>query len=73
VDFWRAKKSRVRGNATVSIDEIGSEENGPASSRKRDLVANCVILNNTVEMSTVLTALAKEGYVMTKDELAALV
>jgi len=37
-----------------------------------DLLANCVILNNTVELSDKLNALAQEGYVLTKDELAAL-
>jgi TnpA family transposase len=51
-------------------------DNTPEEQEKRikytDLVANCVILNNTVEMSNVLNTLAREGYVMTKDELAAL-
>lgn len=51
-------------------------DNTPEEQEKRikytDLVANCVILNNTVEMSNVLNTLAREGYVLTKDELAAL-
>ena len=37
-----------------------------------DLIANCVILNNTVELSEKLNELAQEGYAITKDELAAL-
>jgi Tn3 transposase DDE domain len=37
-----------------------------------DLIANCVILNTTVELSEKLNELAGEGYVLTKDELAAL-
>src|SRR5881296_2946067 len=37
-----------------------------------DLIGNCVILNNTVELSEKLNTLAQEGYVLTKDELAAL-
>ena len=34
-----------------------------------DLIANCVILNNTVELSEKLNILAQEGYALTKDEL----
>ncbi len=51
-------------------------DNMPEDQEKRikynDLIANCVILNNTVELSDKLNALAQEGYVLTKDELAAL-
>ena len=36
------------------------------------LLANAVVLNNTLEMSAVLKDLAHEGYVLTKDELAML-
>ncbi len=36
------------------------------------IIANCVMLDNTVEISTALNALAKEGLVPTIDELAAL-
>jgi TnpA family transposase len=51
-------------------------DNTPEDQEKRikynDLIANCVILNNTVELSDKLNTLAQEGYVFTKDELAAL-
>ncbi len=36
------------------------------------IIANCVMLDNTVEISTALNALAKEGLIPTRDELAAL-
>ena len=36
------------------------------------LLANCIMLDNTVEISTALNALAKEGLIPTIDELAAL-
>ncbi len=36
------------------------------------LLANCVILDNTIEMSAALNALAKEGCVATIDELSSL-
>lgn len=36
------------------------------------LLANCVILDNTIEISAALNALAKEGCIPTLDELAAL-
>ena len=48
----------------------------PEESEKRmkynSLLANAVVLNNTLEMSAVLKELVQEGYVLTKDELAAL-
>ncbi len=51
-------------------------DNTPEDQEKRikynDLIANCVILNNTVELSEKLNILAQEGYALTKDELAAL-
>ena len=36
------------------------------------LLTNCVILDNTIEISTALNALASEGYILTIDEVAAL-
>jgi hypothetical protein len=36
------------------------------------LIANCVMLDNTIEISAALNALAKEGCIPTIDELAAL-
>jgi len=48
----------------------------PEESEKRvkytSLLANAVVLNNTLEMSAVLKELAHEGYVFTKNELAML-
>ncbi len=37
-----------------------------------DLIANCVMLDNMLEISTALNALAKEGHIPTVDQLAAL-
>ena len=36
------------------------------------LLTNCVILDNTVEISAALNALAQEGYLLSIDEVAAL-
>jgi hypothetical protein len=36
------------------------------------LLTSCVILDNTVEISTALNTLASEGYLLTIDEVAAL-
>ena len=41
-------------------------------SAKLPIIANCVMLDNTVEISAALNTLAKEGLIPTIDELAAL-
>jgi hypothetical protein len=36
------------------------------------LLTNCIILDNTIEISAALNALAREGYLLSIDEVAAL-
>jgi len=54
------------------VQSPGLESNYRSVYINTGLIANCLMLDNTIEISAALNALAKEGYLPTIDELAAL-
>jgi hypothetical protein len=66
----------VFGDSTKAGEDQAILDNIYEEQEKRikytEVIANCVMLDNTIEISAALNALAREGCIPTIDELAAL-